>query len=43
MTHPFRTIEETHNALKNGTLTVRALVDEYLAVITEKILISMRT
>lgn len=36
MTHPFRTIEETHNALKNGTLTVRALVDEYLAVITEK-------
>lgn len=36
MPHSFRTIEETHSALKNGTLTVRALVDEYLAVITEK-------
>ncbi len=36
MPHPFRTIEETHNALKNRTLTVRALVDEYLAVIAEK-------
>lgn len=36
MSHPFRTIEETHIALKNGTLTVRTLVDEYLAVIAEK-------
>lgn len=36
MSHSFRTIEETHNALKNRTLSVRALVDEYLAVIVEK-------
>ncbi len=32
----FRTIEDTHKALTDKTLTVRALVDEYLSVIEEK-------